>query len=79
MVDNESAISLAKNPDSHKRSKHIDVRYHYIREQVDKKIVEISYINTKEQLADILTKALDVRNQEKFKKEIGVVKVNHPL
>lgn len=75
--DNESAISLAKNPNSHKRFKHIDVRYHYIREQVMKKVVNMSYINTKSQLADILTKALDVMSQKKLMKEIGIVKIHH--
>lgn len=72
--DNESAISLAKNPESHKRSKHIDVRYHHIREQIKKGVVNLSYVNTKNQLADILTKGLDRQSQEKLMKEIGIVK-----
>lgn len=72
--DNESAILLAKNPESHKRSKHIDVRYHHIREQIKKGVVNISYVNTKNQLADILTKGLDMQSQEKLMKEIGIVK-----
>ena len=73
--DNESAISLARNPESHKRSKHIDVRYHYIREQIAKSVMEISYVNTKNQLADILTKAVDTESQEKLKRGMGVINV----
>ncbi len=58
LVDNQSAIALSKNPVFHERSKHIDVRYHYIRECVDEDKIIIDYTTTEEQLADILTKAL---------------------
>jgi hypothetical protein len=57
-VDNQSAIALSKNPVFHERSKHIDVRFHYIRECVDEGRIIIDYTTTEEQLADILTKAL---------------------
>lgn len=52
LCDNESAISLAQNPEAHKRSKHIDVRYHFIREEIAKKVIDVSYINTKDQHPD---------------------------
>jgi hypothetical protein len=58
LVDNQSTIALSKNPVFHKRSKHIDLCYHYIRECVDKGRIIIDYIATEEQLVDILTKAL---------------------
>ena len=58
MEDNQGAIAIAKNPVEHKRTKHIDFRYHYVREQVKKGVIEIKYLNTKEMLADILTKPL---------------------
>jgi hypothetical protein len=58
LVDNQSAIALSKNPVFHERSKHIDVRYHYIRECVDEGRIIIDYTATEEQLTDILTKAL---------------------
>ena len=58
MVDNMSAIALTKNPVFHDRSKHIDVRYHYIRECIERGRIVIDYIETKMQLADVLTKAL---------------------
>jgi len=64
-VDNMSAIALTKNPVFHDRSKHIDTRYHYIRECIDRGMIVIEYVATELQLADILTKALGrVRFQE---------------
>lgn len=57
-VDNQSAIALSRNPVHHDRSKHIDVRYHFIRQCVDEGSILLSYIETEQQLADILTKAL---------------------
>lgn len=57
-IDNQSAIQLIKNPVYHKRIKHIDVRYHYIREKVENKDLAIEYIPSENQRADILTKAL---------------------
>jgi hypothetical protein len=57
-IDNQSAIALCKNPVFHNRSKHIDVRYHFLREWVEKREIVISYLATENQLADLLTKAL---------------------
>jgi hypothetical protein len=57
-VDNMSTIALAKNPVLHDRSKHIEIRYHYIRECVERGKILINYIATKVQLGDILTKVL---------------------
>lgn len=56
--DNIGCISIANNPVCHKRSKHIDIKYHFSREQVERKMVIIKYISTGEQLADVLTKPL---------------------
>jgi hypothetical protein len=56
--DNQSAIKLTANPLHSNRSKHIDVRYHSIREIVKSKIVEIKYLSTAEMIADIMTKSL---------------------
>uniref|UniRef100_A0ACD5Y6T1 Uncharacterized protein n=1 Tax=Avena sativa TaxID=4498 RepID=A0ACD5Y6T1_AVESA len=57
-IDNQSAISLCKNPVFHERSKHIETRYHFIREKVEEGVVAVEYIGTNDQLADILTKPL---------------------
>ena len=57
-VDNQSAIKLAKNPEFHKRTKHIDVRFHFIREKVASQEIAVIYIPTESQKADIFTKAV---------------------
>ncbi|GJT35912.1 retrovirus-related pol polyprotein from transposon TNT 1-94 [Tanacetum coccineum] len=62
--DNKSAIALCCNNVQHSRSKHIDIRHHFIREQVEKGVVELYFVRTKYQLADIFTKALP---RERFK------------
>ncbi|GJZ87634.1 hypothetical protein Tco_0659244 [Tanacetum coccineum] len=56
--DNKSAIALCCNNVQHSRSKHIDIRHHFTREQVEKGVVELYFVRTKYQLADIFTKAL---------------------
>ncbi|GJV39362.1 retrovirus-related pol polyprotein from transposon TNT 1-94 [Tanacetum coccineum] len=62
--DNKSTIALCCNNVQHSRSKHIDIRHHFIREQVDNRTVELYFVETNFQLADILTKALP---RERFK------------
>ena len=57
-VDNQAAIQLALNPVDHKRTKHIDVKYHFCREKVEEKVILPEYIASSEQLADIFTKDL---------------------
>lgn len=57
-VDNQSAIKLIKNPVFHKKSKHIDVSYHFVREKYEDNVINVKYVHTTEQLADIYTKAL---------------------
>ena len=47
LVDNKAAIKLAENPEFHKRTKHIDIQYHYIRDQVKQERVDIQYVPTK--------------------------------
>nr|GEV21170.1 retrotransposon protein, putative, unclassified [Tanacetum cinerariifolium] len=62
--DSKSAIAISCNPVQHWRTKHIDVRYHFIKEKVEKGIVELFFIGTEYQLADLFTKALP---EERFK------------
>jgi hypothetical protein len=57
-IDNKSVISLCMNPVHHDRSNHIDTKYHYIREYVEESKIEVNYVCTDDQLADILTKSL---------------------
>ena len=56
--DNVSAISLASNPVFHARTKHVEIDYHYIRELVLAKLLQVQYLNTQYQVADIHTKSL---------------------
>ncbi|GAA0168672.1 transmembrane signal receptor [Lithospermum erythrorhizon] len=71
-VDNKSAISLAKNPVSHSRSKHINIKYHFIREQVNDKVVELLHCRTEDQLADIFTKPLKMEVFQNLKEKLGM-------
>nr|GFA25665.1 ribonuclease H [Tanacetum cinerariifolium] len=57
--DNKSAIGLCCNNVQHSRSKHIDIRYHFIKEQVVNGVIELYFVNTEYQLAELFTKALD--------------------
>lgn len=58
LCDNQGAQFLVKNPTVQKKSKHIDIRYHYVREKYDDHVIDIEYISSDENAADILTKAL---------------------
>jgi hypothetical protein len=73
-VDNKSAIQLCKNPVFHDQSKHIEVRYHYIRSCIENGTVEVQYIGTKDQLADALTKALGRVRLQKLREKIKIVR-----
>jgi transposase InsO family protein len=57
-VDNQGAIAIAKNPEFHKRTKHIGVKYHAIRERFIQNLIEVKYVKTDENLADVFTKPL---------------------
>ncbi|GJV79164.1 uncharacterized mitochondrial protein-like protein [Tanacetum coccineum] len=75
-VDNQSALELMKNPVFHGRSKHIDIRYHFIRECVENGEITVSHVCGKKQKADILTKALARVKHEEMRSLIGIKKVN---
>jgi hypothetical protein len=59
LCDNKSAIKLANNPISHSRTKHIDIRHHFLRDHETKEDIEILHVSTEKQLVDIFTKPLD--------------------
>nr|GEW82871.1 hypothetical protein [Tanacetum cinerariifolium] len=62
--DSKAAIAISCNPVQHSRTKHIDVRYHFIKEKVEKGIIELFFVRTEYQLADMFTKAL---SEDRFK------------
>ena len=71
-VDNKSAIELSKNPVQHGRSKHIDMKYHFLRDYVKKKVAKLQYCNTEEQVANIFTKALPVDRFKRLRTMLSV-------
>ncbi|KAK2978670.1 hypothetical protein RJ640_023384 [Escallonia rubra] len=71
-VDNKSAIALAKNPVFHDRSKHIDTQYHFIRESIAKKQVQVKYVKSEDQVVDIFTKPLNREVCEKLRSRLGM-------
>ena len=58
MCDNKSAISISENPVQHDRTKHVKVDQHFIKEKIEEGIIELPFVRSEEQLADILTKAV---------------------
>lgn len=70
--DNQSALKLATSHQAHNRSKHIDVRFHYVRDAIKNKLIEIEYISTEEMPADLLTKGLSFVKHYKFMEMIGL-------
>ena len=71
--DSTIAISVSKNPCLHSRSKHIDIRFHFLRDQYEKGVVDLIHVDTDNQLADILTKPLDEKAFTRLRGELGVV------
>ncbi|KAK6115540.1 hypothetical protein DH2020_007809 [Rehmannia glutinosa] len=75
-TDNTSAIPITQNPVLHSRTKHIDVRYHFIRDHVEKKDITLEYISTDKQLANIFTKPLCESRFEELKNELGLIELS---
>ena len=70
--DNQAAISMSKNPQAHGKSKHIEIKYHFIREQVINKNIEVKYCSTDNMIADMLTKGLSKEKFQKLRQLAGV-------
>jgi hypothetical protein len=70
--DNQSCIKLTENPVFHDRSKHIEMRYHYIRDMIQRKVLSLQYVPTAEQTADIFTKPLPLIKFAYFRDKLGV-------
>ncbi|KAB2610785.1 hypothetical protein D8674_018817 [Pyrus ussuriensis x Pyrus communis] len=70
--DNVSAIKLSRNPVMHGRSKHIDVRYHFLRDLCKEGVIELHYCKSEDQVADLMTKPLKQPAFEKLRSMLGV-------
>jgi hypothetical protein len=68
-----SAITVAKNPVLHSRTKHVEVSYHYLRDNVEKGNIDLIHAPTEKQLANILTKPLDQATFARLRGEFGVL------
>ncbi|GKB72320.1 putative ribonuclease H-like domain-containing protein, partial [Tanacetum coccineum] len=64
-IDNESTICIVKNPVFHSKTKHIEIRHHFIRDSYEKKLIQVIKIHTDHNVADLLTKAFDVSRKAK--------------
>ena len=73
--DNSSTIKLSKNPVMHGRSKHIDIRYHFLRDLSNDGVVELKYCSSQEQIADIMTKPLKLDAFVKLRKQLRICEV----
>ncbi len=77
--DNESAIKIANNPVQHSKTKHIEIRHHFLRDHVVKEDIDIIHVNTEEQLADIFTKPLDEKRFCKLRCELNILESSNVL
>jgi hypothetical protein len=74
--DNMSTISISKNPVFHSRTKHIDIKYHFIRDRVAKGEFELKFCKTNDQLVDIFTKALPREKFHYMRKMLGITSLS---
>ena len=73
--DNQGTIALSKNPTNHSRTKHIDIKYHFIRDMILKKQIDVIYCPTNDMVADIFTKGLPKVTFEHLRTKMGVLKI----
>ncbi|GKA10431.1 retrovirus-related pol polyprotein from transposon TNT 1-94 [Tanacetum coccineum] len=78
-IDNESTICIVKNPVFHSKTKHIEIRHHFIRDSNEKKLIQMSKIHTDHNVADLLTKAFDTQKPRKAKKTTEISQSSGPI
>ena len=74
--DNKAAISISENHVHHDRTKHVEVDRHFIKDNIEAKIVELPFVRSEDQLADILTKAVDSRS---FRDVLSKLRMGDPI
>jgi hypothetical protein len=79
LCDNESAVKIANNPVQHSRTKHINIRHHFLRDHVSKGDIVLCGVRFEEQLADILTKPLDENTFCRLRSELNVLDASNFL
>ena len=78
LCNNQICIKMTENPMFHDRSKHIEIRYFYIRDMMQKGAIKLQYVSTDEQVADMLMKPLSRVKFEYFRDKLGVVQKDLP-
>ena len=73
LCDNESAIKIAYNLVQHNKTKYIEIRHHFIRDHVTRGDIDLSYVGTQDQLADIFTKPLDEARFRELRHELNII------
>ena len=76
--DNLSCVKLSENLVFHDKSKHIEIKYHYIRDKVQRGVLKLQYVVTDEQIADVLTNPLARVKFEYFMENLGVLQIDVP-
>ena len=71
-MDNQSAVKLIQNPVAHDQTKHIDIKYHFIRDIEAKGIIKVEYCPTSNQVANVLIKALSREKHKQFMEQMGL-------
>ena len=74
--DNTNVINLSKNPVWYSKSKHIEIRHHFIKEHVVNEDVMLDYVNTEDQIVDIFTKPLIEENLCSLRRDLGLIDIN---
>ena len=74
--DNQSTIAMTHNPQFHGRSKHIDIKYHFVREHVNLGDIELKYCHSEDMTADMLTKGLSRENFCKLREQAGLIQLH---
>ena len=73
LCDNTSAINISKNPVHHSRTKHIDIRHHFLRDHVEKGNIVLDHCRTEDKIVDIFTKALNREQYENLRLHLGLI------